>query len=129
MLLLRRYKKGWTEGKFVLPEGDLCYCLEREWLNNKEDVSCIPEGTYIFKRDRHGRFQWYSCDNVKNRTNIEIHGGNTVDDSLGCLLPCIGLVNGFGRSSKAACNLIKDKFGDSGFVLTIRKWNTHDGKF
>ena len=129
MLLLRRYMEDHTMGKFVLPEGDLCYCLERPWLDNKNNISCIPEGTYVFKRDKTGRHQWYACDNVPNRTNIEVHIGNTIADSEGCLLPCLSLSNGFGGSSRAACNLIKDKFGDSGFVLTIKKWHPRDGKW
>jgi len=129
MLLLRRYCPDRTEGKYVLPEGDLCYNLEPPDLNNKVGESCIPEGAYIVKPDKTGRFQWYRVQNVRGRTAIELHEGNTVEHTEGCLLPCMELVNGRGVSSREALNLIKDKFGDSGFVLEIRKWHPRDGKW
>ena len=129
MLLLRRYYDDRTEGKYVLPEGDLCYNLELPWNNNKVSESCIPEGKYVVAPDNTGRFQWYRVKNVRGRTAIELHEGNTTEHTDGCLLPCMELVNGKGGSSREALKLIKEKFGNSGFVLEIRKWNPRDGKW
>ncbi len=98
MLLLRRYFDDRTEGKFIFPDDSYCHCLERPWLNNRSNESCIPEGTYIVDRDKHGRFQWYKIreGQVKGRTSIELHTGNDVSHSLGCLLPWMELKGGRG---------------------------------
>lgn len=129
MLLLRRYYDDRTEGKFVMPWGTFCYNLERPWLNNEVNESCIPEGEYVVKRDKVGRWQYYRVMDVKGRTNIELHAGNVVSHSDGCLLPCMELKDGRGIRSREACQKFLDEFKDNGFILTIRKWNTHDGKW
>lgn len=60
--------------------------LENSWKDNMNKVSCIPEGEYICKEDNTGKFQWWSVENVPGRESIEIHQGNKVDDTLGCIL-------------------------------------------
>jgi hypothetical protein len=131
MLLLRRYKENHTEGKLIYPDDSHTYCLERPWLNNKPSISCIPEGKYLIDRDKHGRFQWYKVreGQIVGRTNIEIHTGNKVEHSEGCLLPCMELKDGFGSSSRIACEKLLEWFGDDSFWLEIRKYNPfQDGK-
>lgn len=61
--------------------------LERPWLNNQQNISCIPAGTYECKRvvkPEHG--ECFELQNVPGRGSILIHAGNTIKDSKGCIL-------------------------------------------
>jgi len=55
------------------------FCLE-----SKEYA--IPAGTYPIKEDNSGKFKFFKLFNVPNRRNIEIHEGNYIRQTLGCLL-------------------------------------------
>lgn len=61
--------------------------VERPWLNNAGDVSCIKAGGYrVAMRDsvkHHG--QVYGVQNVPDRSNIEIHPANLASQLLGCI--------------------------------------------
>ena len=72
----------------ILSKGDkeIARTLERPWKDNQKDISCIPEGSYKVIRDTTGRFKWWKLVNVAGRGSIEIHEGNRVDDSHGCIL-------------------------------------------
>ena len=64
-----------------------CYTLERPWLDNRANVSCIPAGVYMIHLGNfRGKYPNYELDKVPNRTAIEMHIGNTISDSLGCIL-------------------------------------------
>mgnify|MGYP003650043724 CR=1 FL=1 len=73
-------------GIATLPDGSEHYSLERPWLNNQTSISCIPAGHYKFKRDTHGRFQWFKVLYVDERTHIEMHLGTQPRHSEGCIL-------------------------------------------
>lgn len=75
-----------TNGLVLLPDGTEYSTLERPWLDNKPNISCIPAGQYKFIRDTHGRFQWFRVLNVQGRTNIEMHTGSKPSHSQGCIL-------------------------------------------
>lgn len=75
-----------TDGIVTLPDGTEYLSIERPWLNNQVSVSCIPSGHYKFKRDTHGRFQWFEVLDVEGRTNIEMHLGTKPSHSEGCIL-------------------------------------------
>ena len=75
-----------TNGIVTLPDGTKYPSLERPWLNNQTSISCIPAGHYKFKRDTHGRFQWFEVLDVEGRTNIEMHLGTKPRHSEGCIL-------------------------------------------
>lgn len=75
-----------TAGTLILPDGSEFKTLERPWLNNRVNVSCIPTGRYIFKRDTHGKHQWFRLLNVEGRTDIEFHTGTKPSHSNGCIL-------------------------------------------
>jgi hypothetical protein len=69
--------QGWTLDTLELP-----------WKNNQHDISCIPTGRYALAftwSQHHGKSMWHICG-VPGREAIEIHVGNTVKDSLGCVL-------------------------------------------
>lgn len=61
--------------------------LERPWLNNEQNVSSIPAGTYRCRRIRSPKFgvTYEVCD-VPNRTHVLFHKGNYLEDTLGCIL-------------------------------------------
>lgn len=75
-----------TNGILTLPDGTEYKSLERPWLNNQTSISCIPAGHYKFKRDTHGRFQWFRVLDVTGRTSIEMHLGTRPSHSEGCIL-------------------------------------------
>lgn len=81
-----------------LPKGkqEIGKMLERQWLDNKRSVSCIPEGIYVVRKNppKPGReYTYFIFDSVPGRSNILIHRGNEPDDSQGCLLACSRFTN------------------------------------
>ena len=101
------------------------WILERPWVNNERNVSCIPEGLYLVKPDMEGRYTGYpELQNVYGRTEIIIHPANRVNQLEGCLAP--GLTASINEhelptvsDSGAAFNRIK-QLGPT-FELLIRK--------
>ena len=92
--------------------------LERAWRGNKPNISCIPEGSYIVKRDNFGRFRYYAVQDVPGRSGIEFHGGVYPKHSVGCIL--------IGRNFDKQYNLLGgpegclEYFGEEDFKLVIR---------
>lgn len=121
-ILYRKYLEDKTIGKLVFPNGESVYTLERPWLDNKVSVSCIPEGQYLVKRDKTGRFQWYAVQDVPGRTHIEIHPANKVEQLEGCIALGMYFANGnFLARSKEACQKLLDFHGDDSFILVIQE--------
>ena len=87
-MILQRIKSppDRTNGIVTLPDGTEYKSLERPWLDNQTSISCIPAGYYKFKRDTHGRFQWFRVLDVSGRTHIEMHLGSKPSHSEGCIL-------------------------------------------
>jgi len=67
-------------------DGEKFYTVERPWLNNKPNVSCIPTGTYDMGWRDSPRFgeTWHVKD-VEDRTYILIHVANFPTDVMGCI--------------------------------------------
>lgn len=97
--------EAFTEGSLFLDGQFFCYTLELPWKNNQSQVSCIPLGQYGVRVLRSNHFSekfgydiFLPCvQNVPGREGVEIHGGNSVQDSLGCILvgsskPGLGLL-------------------------------------
>ncbi len=64
-----------------------CVTLERPWLQNAPEISCIPVGTYPVNwvmSPRHGKMV-YQLQNVDARSGIEIDIANAVEQILGCI--------------------------------------------
>lgn len=60
--------------------------IERPWINNEIDISCIPEGTYTCSKYSSRKFpRTYSIDNVINRTHILFHVANRASEVRGCV--------------------------------------------
>lgn len=64
-----------------------CLTLERPWLNNKPELSCIPAGAYGFiPHNTPAKPRCWEAMSVPGRSDILIHAGNSIIDSLGCIL-------------------------------------------
>ena len=92
-----------TMGKLYAEDGELiCTTFELPDRKNSVNVSCIPAGEYRLKMTVSPKYgTCYKVIDVPGRTNILIHTGNTVDDTLGCILPC------------SSYGLLKDKHSSS----------------
>jgi len=66
--------------------GERFYTIERPWLDNKPNVSCIPEGKYRMGWRESPKFgeTWHVKD-VAERTWILIHAANYPKDVQGCI--------------------------------------------
>ena len=61
--------------------------LERPWVENTVNISCIPAGQYVVERANsptHGKA--LQVFDVPGRSAILFHPGNTIDDTHGCIL-------------------------------------------
>ena len=67
-------------------DGEKFYTVERPWLNNEPNVSCIPLGEYEMDWRSSPRFgeTWHIKD-VPGRTHILIHVANFSKDVQGCI--------------------------------------------
>lgn len=101
IILNRAYTDAATIGKMYMPSGAVFDTIELPWVENKTNVSCIPEGTYelskrasgVVMRTSKGKYQaGWEVTNVLGRTYIMIHIGNTTSDFAGC----IGIGQGLG---------------------------------
>lgn len=118
-----------AEGTFgVLKVNGKSFCLtcERPWEDNRPNVSCIPEGTYICEKVDSPHFGvTYKVRDVPGRSNILLHKGNTISDSKGCILPGrkFGKVSGERgvlESTSAFNDFMKAVRKEEHFALTIR---------
>jgi len=86
-----------TWGKLYDGDRFVCYTLERPWLNNKPNISCVPAGNYAVKpivSPRFGETYYLHSLNDKGvrlhgpatRTHILIHKGNLVSHTQGCII-------------------------------------------
>ena len=128
--ITRSYLPDRTVGDFRDTNGkSLWKTLERPWKHNAPNVSCIPEGEYIVKRDHTGKHQFYAVQNVPNRTFIEMHTANKPEHLQGCIALGSEFV-GFDlfHSTKAMNELVELQREDS-FLLVVRSYNPNtDGE-
>ena len=82
-LTIKRLETG-NQGTFgVLINGGIPFglTLERQWLNNQSNISCIPEGGYLCKRVKSPKFgNTFEVTDVTGRSHILFHKGNLDDD-------------------------------------------------
>jgi len=101
--------KDRTIGRLIY-EGDVFYTVEKPWLDNQQNISCIPTGIYQLGRVNSPKFgpATWEVKNVPNRSHILIHAGNTAHDVIGCLavgMGVFGQLQGVSSSRKAIENL------------------------
>jgi hypothetical protein len=134
-LLTRKTDDGkQTTGELEVIENNVvtfsCKTLELPWKDNKQELSCIPTGTYTVVR--HISPRWGTCFWVKDvpgRTHILFHAGNYAGsknpktgtpDTLGCILPGVGFsdfdgdglveVTSSGNTMKKLLQILPDEF-------------------
>jgi len=87
MIRLRRWgNPDCTVGRLFF-ENFQCFTLEKPWLDNQENISCIPVGEYCYysrTSTRNGKV--LQLENVEDRTSIQIHAGNYINQTQGCIL-------------------------------------------
>jgi hypothetical protein len=113
-----------TFGVLSMDDEPLCVTCEDPWNQNKRQVSCIPKGIYnVIKRNSPKYKDHWHVQDVPGRDLILIHAGNTIDDTLGCIL--VGRAfSHLGKlpsvmQSKEAMSELRAKLPDQ-FTLEIR---------
>jgi hypothetical protein len=104
-----------TSGYLAVNGRIQAYTLERPWAGNQPAISAIPVGSYPATLRYDHTDQWrIELTGVPGRTHVEIHTGNTPDDTEGCIL--IGKQLGAdlcsikGGTSKTAYQDLKNAF-------------------
>ena len=129
LTLFRKYYENGTNGRLYHGEFLACYTIELPWLQNRRNVSCIPEGRYrISKRFTDERGWHLYIANVSGRDGIVVHPAN---DALKELRGCIATVStldgpGKGWNSRKALEALENLVfpaleNDDGVFLTIKK--------
>jgi hypothetical protein len=76
-----------TSGYLAVNGKIQAYTLERPWQGNAPLISSIPAGTYKATLRYDHSDQWrIELQGVPGRANVQIHTGNTPDNSEGCIL-------------------------------------------
>lgn len=82
-----------TLGVFLFEGLPQFLTLELPWLENKKNISCIPEGEYVclqtINRTTKGGMRipvTFEVQEVPNRSGILFHIGNYPKDTTGCIL-------------------------------------------
>lgn len=77
------------------------YTIERPWVHNERNISCIPEGSYpcrIHHSTRNGEV--YAVNDVPDRSDIQMHVANVAEELEGCI--AVGSTAGYiDRGTKA----------------------------
>ncbi len=94
----------YVDGKYI------CKTLEKPDNNNAKDNSAIPEGNYggILRYDHHDKWR-IEFTGTGPRTHVQIHIGNTPDDTKGCVLVGEEVDTANNRLAKSAAAYLKLK--------------------
>ncbi len=105
--LFRTYDPEGTNGELKLV---VCNTIELPWLQNKRNVSCIPEGRYELRKRFIKKFGLHLLVvDVPDRSWILIHPANDAKTQLkGCIAPVTQLTGpGKGNESRLANEKLK----------------------
>lgn len=98
------------------------YSIERPWVNNEPNISCIPTGSYDMGWRKSPRFgETWHIKEVEGRTHILIHVANFPTDVQGCIGLGTGLMGDriAVSNSRAAVKKFEDLTRDSEWRLTV----------
>lgn len=126
ILTLKRITSNFecVTGVLILEQEPIAVTLERPWIGNAPNVSCIPAGFYLCEPYSSKRYKnTFQIQSVPARSHILFHVGNTTVDSTGCIL--VG--TNFGRlnsrmavlNSRIAFNKFMNKMEDEDFYIRI----------
>ena len=86
-LLRIKQRSDATLGVLMIDDYPRLVTLERLWLGNEKDISCIPVGRYRISRVMSKKFgETFEVNRVPDRTGILFHAGNIAYDTRGCIL-------------------------------------------
>lgn len=110
-----------------------CDTLELPWKDNKQYISCIPDGNYWLHRWQSGKFDrecLMVCDGItlkpplaSNRSYILVHPANFVHQLAGCIAPGRLSTNNTITDSKNALDQIMNHLSGPGpwpFIIQTR---------
>lgn len=110
---------GPTYGVLLKDDIPQCVTLERPWLLNVPDISCIPAGTYqVIPHNSADHANVWEVTGVPSRSEVLIHQGNTIADTKGCILAGTTFYPGGILESVDAVNYLR-KILPSAFTLII----------
>jgi len=109
-------------GSLITKHGFTCVTLELPDDGNKPDISCIPPGLYKYKYRADGsNGECLQLISVVGRTYVQMHKGNWLKNTLGCILPGVSYkaTSEHGpmvTSSKPTLTKILAKAGNTGTI-------------
>jgi len=114
--------KAGTHGVLSVNGQVMFVTLERPWVDNRPNVSCIPAGRYNVRMRYSPRFKrkLYEIEGVEGRSDILIHPGNTVEDTSGCILLGEKREGTSVLNSRRAVESLHKQLGGKPFVLEVR---------
>ncbi len=131
-LFLRRVGSSiGTFGVLLEHEIPIIVILEPPDKNNEQDISCIPEGSYICRRVDSPKYgDTFEITDVEGRSHILFHWGNWLHNTKGCPLTGEGFKKLSGKPavtySKRAFKTFMDYMeGEDEFPLTIQNTYLH----
>ena len=106
------------------------YTIELPWLENKPNISCIPQGLYNVRQHNTVKYpNTFEVLAVPGREAILIHAGNYADvnenhksDTQGCILIGLGIDESVPMitQSKAAMIYLRKLVGGNNFALEVK---------
>lgn len=125
LLLTRKTDDGIsTLGELAIEDAFFCYTLERPWLNNIRETSCVPKGIYGVTFTFSGHFQRFMplLEDVPGRSEIRIHPANWPYQLEGCIAVGHDLAKDAISNSVAVFEPLRNKMKaawDTGEAITI----------
>jgi len=112
LLILRDYfTDESTLGELFIDGERFCDTLELPYRDNQRSISCIPIGQYkvrlrTAKESATRNYLHLLVEDVKNRSHILFHKGNTAKDTRGCILVGQGSQHNIVQNSSLAMSLL-----------------------
>jgi hypothetical protein len=106
--MIRTYFPNGTNGELLHNSKRVCFTIELPWLENKQGISCIPEGRYELTKRYSQRYKLHLLVNdVEGRSLILIHAYNdALKESKGCIAP-VSICTGEGKGTNSLLALKK----------------------